>query len=390
MHKIIFVIHTILVLISIPGCKIQSIREGESDIHKRFEKTFKNSKSSKSAVLLIHSDALNLHIKDSAGYIQNGKEKMRTSLDQPYHIASIGKLFTTTLIYQLVEENRIKLSDSISDYLEERVLKGLYFFEGKDYTKNVTIENLLAHTSGAEDYFEGGNESILHQIITSPDKFWTPEDILEFSRTNLKPIAPPGKKFHYSDTGFILLGLLIEKITEKSFEQNLRERIFSPLGMKHTYMHLRDTIPQGSLSISPMILNSKDITNFVSVSADWAGGGIISTTEDLLLFYRGINEKKLLKNHRIEDWLGNELFHDGIYYGKGIMTVKYGDMMFLMPETPDLYGHSGLLSTLLFYSPEYDTYIVSNFGSTEDISLSFEMMFHIMRVLKDIKELKKP
>ena len=80
---------------------------------------------------------------------------------------------------------------------------------------------------------------------------------------------------------------------------------------------------------------------------------------------------------------------DGIYYGLGLMTVRFGDMSFLMPKTPDLHGHSGLLSTLLFYSPDYDSYVIANLGSTEDVGDSFEMMFWIMQYLKEIKKIKE-
>ncbi|HNN82229.1 MAG TPA: serine hydrolase, partial [Leptospiraceae bacterium] len=125
-----------------------------------------------------------------------------------------------------------------------------------------------------------------------------------------------------------------------------------------------------------------------SISADWAGGGIISTAQDLLLFHQALIKGKLISNLNYSSLVGKNKFLDGIYYGKGLMTVRFNDMSFLMPKTPELYGHSGLLGTLLFYSPEYDSYIIANLGSTEDVGESFEMMFWIMQDLKEIKNLK--
>ena len=114
-----------------------------------------------------------------------------------------------------------------------------------------------------------------------------------------------------------------------------------------------------------------------------------STTEDLLLFHQALIEGKLIQKKTYLSLAGNHKFMDGIYYGQGLMTVRFGDMSFLMPGTPDLHGHSGLLSTLLFYSPDYDSHIIVNLGSTEDVGDSFELMFWIMQDLKQMYSLKK-
>ena len=160
--------------------------------------------------------------------------------------------------------------------------------------------------------------------------------------------------------------------------------------MKKTYMYLRsEPIEKNKLPISTMMLRDKNVTGFKSISADWAGGGLISTTEDLLLFHQALIGGKLIQKKTYLSLAGNHKFMDGIYYGQGLMTVRFGDMSSLMPTTPDLFGHSGLLSTLLFYSPEYDTHIIMNLGSTEDVGDSFELMFWIMQDLKQMYNLKK-
>ena len=159
--------------------------------------------------------------------------------------------------------------------------------------------------------------------------------------------------------------------------------------MKKTYMHLRsEPSDKSKLPISTLMLGDKDVTGFRSISADWAGGGLISTTEDLLLFHKALISGNLLKKTNYRDLVGKNKFMDGIYYGQGLMTVRFGDMSSFMPKTPDLYGHSGLLSTLLFYSSEYDSYIIANLGSTIDVGDAFEKMFWIMQDLKQIKNLK--
>jgi D-alanyl-D-alanine carboxypeptidase len=372
-------------------CNITSVKEGEAKIVERFEKTFKSSKYSKAATLLVHSDSIKIHLKSSAGFLEDQKSKVIP--DQPFHTASIGKLFTSVLIHQLIESGKLSLNDSVQKILGTDILKNLFVYEGTDYSEKVTISHLLAHTSGVDDYFDSvdkKNKSVIDEITTNPDKFWTPIDLVNFTRTNQKAIAPPGAKFHYSDTGYILLGMVIEKITTKKLEVVLQEKIFTPLAMKNTYMYLRsEPSDKMKLPVSTMMLRDKNVTSFKSLSADWAGGGLISTTEDLLLFHKALINGKLITKTTYLSLVGKNKFMDGIYYGQGLMTVRFGDMSFLMPNTPDLHGHSGLLSTILFYSPDYDSHIIINLGSTEDVGDSFELMFWIMQDLKQMYNLKK-
>ena len=385
--KLTYLITSLLFL----NCGISSIKEGESKIEEKFLSTFKNAKYSKAATLLVHSDSLGIHIKSSAGIIESNSSK--TSLDQPFHIASIGKMFTTVLILQLVESGKLSLGDSVRKILGEEIVKNLFVYEGKDHSKEVTISHLLSHTSGVADYFEStekNGKSVLEELTKSPEKFWTPMDLIQFTQNNQKALTIPGDKFHYSDTGYVLLGLVIEKITQKKYETVLQENILTPLGMTHSYMYLRsEPIDKSQLPVSSMMLGDKDVTTYKSISADWAGGGIISTTEDLLLFHKAFITGKIVANKSYLSLIGTNKFMDGIYYGLGLMTVRFGDMSFLMPKTPDLHGHSGLLSTLLFYSPDYDSYVIANLGSTEDVGDSFEMMFWIMQYLKEIKKIKE-
>jgi D-alanyl-D-alanine carboxypeptidase len=380
----------IIISILILNCSISSVKEGEKKIEERFQKTFKNSKHSKAATLLVHSDTLNTHIKSSAGSLDN--PKIEVIPDQPFHIASIGKLFTSIMIYQLIESGKLSLDDSVQKILGSEILKNLFAYEGVDYSEKVTISHLLSHTSGVDDYFESvdkKSKSVIDEITNNPDKFWTPVDLINFTRINQNAVAKPGAKFHYSDTGYVLLGLVIEKITAKKLEVILQEKIFTPLAMKKTYMHLRsEPSDKSKLPISTLMLGDKNVTGFKSISADWAGGGLISTTEDLLLFQKAFVNGKLISNKTYPSLMGKNKFMDGIYYGDGLMTVRFGDMSSFMPQTPDLHGHSGLLSTLLFYSSEYDSYIIANLGSTVDVGDSFEMMFWIMQDLKQIKNLK--
>lgn len=105
--------------------------------------------------------------------------------------------------------------------------------------------------------------------------------------------------------------------------------------MKNSYMYLRsEPSDKSKLPISTMMLGNTDVTNFKSISADWAGGGIISTTEDLFLFQDAFIKGKLVSNNTYLSMIGKNKFMDGIYYGYGLMTVRFKDMSFLFHKLP--------------------------------------------------------
>ena len=99
--KLAYIIISVLFL----NCSIASVKEGETKIVERFQKTFKNSKYSKTATLLVHSDRLKIHVKSSAGILED--QKSQVTPNQPFHTASIGKIFTSVLIHQFIESGEI-------------------------------------------------------------------------------------------------------------------------------------------------------------------------------------------------------------------------------------------------------------------------------------------
>jgi D-alanyl-D-alanine carboxypeptidase len=159
----------------------------------------------------------------------------RDSADRPYHTASIGKVFTAALIYMLAERGLLEVKAPVARYLEPAALERLFVFQNVDYAGQVTVEQLIGHTSGIADYFEGkaaGRQPFAKDILKNPQFHWTPQALVDFSRNHQATAGIPGKVFNYSDTGYILLGLLAEQVTGKSFAQNLADEFFVPLEMR--------------------------------------------------------------------------------------------------------------------------------------------------------------
>ena len=175
------------------------------------------------ATVLIYSDKLGLNEayaleRDDAGNVINA------DASTPFYIASIGKTFTAVLVAKLQESGKLTFNDKISNYLSPEVLKGLFVYNGIDYQSEVTIQQLLGHTSGVADYWEDpvvSGKPMQELVLADTNHLWTPLELVSFSRDNQKAFNKPGAAFHYSDTGYVLLGLIIEKVTGKSFDRNL-------------------------------------------------------------------------------------------------------------------------------------------------------------------------
>lgn len=351
--------------------------QAEQKVRALLNKRVQKDKSLHNAILLVHSDKYRIHWKFASD----------VSADYTFHVASIGKTVTSALVAKLFEQGLIDYEDPISMYLPEAVLEGLFVFKGFDYTRNVLIRHLLNHTSGIADYFTEKpkqGRSIIDLAIDEPSRFWTPQDTIQWAKNNLQPHFPPGEGFYYSDTGYQLLGLIVEKITGKPLHLSLHEEIINPLKMTHTYQLFYSEPAQASLfPMADVYLGEQDVTTFKSISVDWAGGGLVSTTEDLLLFIQALKNNTLIKEEtfdRMKDWAR---FAKGIDYGYGLMSFCFRDLFFLLSNKYNMWGNSGSLGSYMYYVPVFDTFIIGTFNQ-----MGYEKK-HVMFLLKVLKILSK-
>ncbi len=334
----------------------------------------------RNAYMLVHSDKLNIHLK-----LAEGKTGMMDAHpDQPVYMASVGKLFTSTIITMLYEEGKIDFSDSITRFVNSEMLMRLHYFNGKDNTKFITVGHLLNHTSGLGDNFR----PLLDRVIESPDMPLCFRDAIEWTKTHSKPKAEPGKKFHYTDTNYHLLGLIAEKVTGMPFHEILRRFIFLPLGMNNAWMH-HQSVPEKEPGL-PMadfyLRNSCLNNNRAYANIDHAGGGVIATLEDLLVFMKALAGGKLIKKESLDLMMSDTVrFVPGIDYGYGMHKIK--TVPLFMPAKYNSWGHMGATGSFLFFHPQTESFIMGSFneGSWEKKAIRF-MLFDIIRNLVRIKE----
>ena len=298
----------------------------------------------------------------------------------PFHAASVGKLVTAALVMQLCEADALRPGTLVAEVLPAAELDGL-FLPGEQ----VTLEHLLTHTSGAADYFDGKVSSGLRvstQAVTDPDRFWTPEDLLAVSRERQRPVGRPGQRFHYSDTGYVLLGRVLEVVTGDTFHDLVHQRVLTPLGLGRTFLPFRSSPARGSTDLAPMYLGRTEICRFRSLTCDWAGGGIASTPDDLLLLSAALHDGGLIAPESLA-FLARprHRFRPGLDYGAGVMTVRFEGFAPWLRGQPRLQGHIGVTATHLFHDPAHGAEIALNFASTREMTRSFRTLFEVVRLL---------
>jgi CubicO group peptidase (beta-lactamase class C family) len=199
--------------------------------------------------------------------------------DTKFRLGSITKQFTSMLILQLVEEGQISLEGTLSEYLP-------YYRE--DTGKKVTIHHLLTHTSGIPSYTNLPN--FMDEV--SRDPYGVEEFVRKYCSGDLE--FEPGARFNYNNSGYFILGAVIEKIAGRPYEKVLEEKIFKPLGMKNSgYDRHGPIIPDRAAGYEQSL---EGYTNapYLDMSLPYAAGSLYSTAEDLFIWDQALYTDKLL------------------------------------------------------------------------------------------------
>ena len=224
-----------------------------------------------------------------------------------FRLGSITKQFTSMIIMQLVEEGRLSLDATVAELLP-------YF--SKEVGSKISVHQLLTHTSGLPNYT--GLPSYIPDV--SRNSFGVEEFVTTFCSGN--PEFEPGSKFSYSNSGYFVLGAIIEQVTGESYEQQLRTRILDPLGMFDSgYDHGAEVIERRA---SGYVRSGSRYQNapYLSMTIPYAAGALYSTAEDLLRWDQALYGNTLLLEKSKEKMF--EPFLDDYAYGWGITMAPVG------------------------------------------------------------------
>jgi D-alanyl-D-alanine carboxypeptidase len=290
-----------------------------------------------------------------------GTQPVRTT--DHIRAGSVTKTMTATLILQLVQENRLSLEDPVSRYVS-----------GVPDGDAITIGRLLDMRSGLYNYTDDPRWS--QAVDAEPHRVWKPQDLLDIA-FNHPSYFTPGSNFHYTNTAYILLGMIMEQLTGQTASDLFAQRLFAPLGMKDTTLPTLDdsSIPMrfahgyhyGSFD-SPLpveqqaqaragTLRPQDVSD-INPSWGWTAGSVISTAEDLVLWARALVGGSLLdqatQQRRLDSIRGL-----GPDYPKAEGVYGYG---YGIDRTGSYLGHGGQINgynTAMSRDPQTDTTIIA-------------------------------
>ncbi|MFC4008512.1 serine hydrolase domain-containing protein [Nonomuraea purpurea] len=262
------------------------------------------------------------------------KTKAKVPVDGRVRVASNTKMFTAVVVLQLVGEGKVGLDEPIETYLP-RVVRG----KGID-GREITVRQLLQHTSGLPNYGRW-----LPSIFETRDVHRSPQDLLDIAFAHEASFAP-GTSWEYSNTNYVLAGLLVEKVTGRPLSDELNDRIIKPIGLRHTYSPakgettIRGRHPRAYGSVKPggpLV----DITD-QDPSRAWGGGHLIATPSDLNRFTGALMGGRLLKPEQLAQMKRTVRpagAPAGWEYGLGLMKMPLSCGGVAWGHTGDIVGH---------------------------------------------------
>lgn len=269
--------------------------------------------------------------------------------DTRFRIGSITKQFTASVVLQLVDEGKIELEAPISTYLPDYP---------PDIADKVTVHQLLTHTSGIKSYT--GMKDFRREVSRDPYK---PDDFISYFADEPLDFAP-GKRFKYNNSGYFLLGVIIEKVTGQSYAEALNERVFGPLAMNDSGYDTHGEIVPKRATGYDYLLDGYRNSAYLDMSLPYAAGSLYSTVEDLYKWDRALAAGQVLPAAMMQEMFAEHVIsrkgERPTYYAYG-WTVGEAKRPGVADETVRLVQHGGGINgfnTLIQRIPEDDHLVV--------------------------------
>jgi len=279
------------------------------------------------------------------GYgLANLELKISTNPDMIYKIGSLTKQFTATAILKLEEEGKLNIKDDIRKYLPDY----------PDHGYVITIEHLLNHTSGTPSFTERSDISDIEKIELTPDQL-----VALFKNEPLD--FPTGTKYYYSNSGYALLALLIERVTGVSYEEYLTKNILKAANLRSTYCDNPEKLIFNRIAGYTLDSTGFKPAQYMTMKVPLGGGNLISTVSDIYSWTKSLLDGKIISEHQIKRMFTSGKLDSGQETGYG-----FGTWIKTFADQP-VYFHDGWIygftSSRLFF-PESDRFISVMANST--------------------------
>jgi D-alanyl-D-alanine carboxypeptidase len=263
---------------------------------------------------------------------------------------SVGKTYVSAIAMQLIQQKKLNLDEKVSTYLGHHP-----WFNRIPNASDITVRMIMNHSSGVMRY--EFKEQFTKDLTANPDRYWKPADLLVYIFDE-KASFPAGEGWEYSDTNYILLGMIIEQLTGAKYYDLLQKNLLSPLGLKHTFASDKRKLPglsqgyagaKNEFGGKDKVIDEKG--NFIiNPQFEWTGGGVYSTTTDLALWGKDLYEGKVFDSTLLP------VFLNGVPAKLGRDT-RYGLGVILRNTAIGAaHGHSGFFPgymTEMLYFPAY-------------------------------------
>jgi len=321
-------------------------------------------------VFYISSDDKSIDLIAAAGDIKE---------DSQYYIASINKLFVSSIILKLYTVGKLDLQDKISGYLTKESTRGLHVYKGKDYSDELRIVHLISQTSGLPGYLidkQPDGKKAMTELESGIDQPWPIEKVINTVK-KMKTHFPPGKKgkAKYIDTNHQILSLIIERIREKPIQVVLNS-LFRELALTKTYV-CEDVDDKNFVPI-----HYKAETRHLPLFLTSTKNDIISTAKDQMTFLKAFFNGYFFPKdrlHELEKW--NSVFFP-FQYGIGIQKFHLPRILSPFKRIPYMIGHSGSTGSVAFYIPDMGIYITGTVNQQARPNIAFQTMIKIVSKLR--------
>lgn len=263
------------------------------------------------------------------------------TIDTPLRVASNTKTFTAASILRLWEMGKLNLDASIDGLISPR-LNELLRADGYA-TSRITVRHLLSHSAGLYD--PGSDPRYIRTVLADPGHVWTREEQVRLLTEYADPQSAPATEFRYSDSDYVLLGDIIERITGKNLGRSVRSLLrLDRLGLRSTWWEYNEAAPLDADLRARQFLGAIDATDVHGSMDLFGGGGLLMSTRDLATFTAALFEGRIFdRPETLQEMLWKGPHRGADTYRLGIFVKAIGDQQ--------LYWHSGFWGTLVYYNP---------------------------------------
>ena len=264
------------------------------------------------------------------------------SINTPMRIASNTKTFVAAAVLRLWEQGRIDLDSSVASIATPTLIALL---KARGYrTESITVRQLMNHSAGLYDH--GDDPRFIQAVLADPCHQWTREEQVRLSTQYAGPQSEPGSKFQYSDTGYVLLGDIVERATGEPLASVVRKELrFEERGLRSTWWELVEHPPSHIELRARQFFDDVDVTEVSATMDLYGGGGLMMSARDLASFAKDLFEGRVFDKPQTLAEMLLEGPHEGAdAYRLGVSVSKVAGTV--------CYSHAGFWGTVVYYSPQ--------------------------------------